>query len=180
MMSIAIKPTYFMNKGFSLLETMVYLACSVLLSALAYQLLFALYQKGYQRVRCSDAYVSTALALDRFHSRIKDIEKHGLRCIKRDKHVFIVRDIQELKDYGWTLKDARFILISGQFNTQNRSWSHRATGVVLDNVVSVHFRFFGQRAKLVGVQLTITKGGEAKNCKLSLFSACREVTHECM
>lgn len=165
-----------MQNGTSLLELLIYLLCTVLISTLGGHLALSYMLEARQRTARVDAWVQLALALDRVHDDLKLAPADSLLWKKRTAEVLIFRLGQ--KDCGWYCQRGRIVRITGIYDKNENHWSERASSVILDAAESLRFRCKHRDDKLSGVKVSITKKCGKRLLHLDCFTAIKEKSHE--
>ena len=158
--------------GTSLVEILVYIACTVLTCSLAGQLAYTVSKNGRERSRHADAWIQIALALHQILDDIKLTSSDPLIWKKRDASNFIFS--RSGIDCGWCIERGRLVRITGIYNSLLQSWSKRATSVILDAVELLEFDYrYSSQAPfaLIGIRTHLAMKNGTKIISLDGFAA---------
>lgn len=160
-----------MKQGTTLLELMVYVACTVLIASLAGQLALSYVQEARQRALRIDTWVQLALALDRLHADLRLAPQDPSLWKKRSTTMLIFPLGQY--DCGWCIEHGRLVRVTGIYDTTAHHWAQRATSTVLDAADCI-FRCTHDGTHIVGIKATLAK--KCANCIVSLdcFTALKK------
>ncbi len=159
-----------MTRGSSLIEVLVYLACSVLLCSLVGQLMLGLRQAAYERSQALDEWVELAIALNQLLDDLKYAPK-DLSLWKRAARNEVIFPLRHT-DCGWCIDRKRLVRVTGKhfFN----GWSGRATSVVMESAQKLNFKFEKKQSgkEFVGVAVTLEmKGARGQTKRLEGFTS---------
>lgn len=158
--------------GTSLVEVLVYIACTVLTCSLAGQLAYTVSKNGRERSRQADSWVQIALALHHILDDIKLTSSDPIQWKKIEQSALIFS--RSGIDYCWCVERGRLVRITGIYNSLLQSWSKRATSVILDAVELLKFdyRYSAQALfALIGIRAHLALKNGTKIISLDGFAA---------
>ena len=153
----------------SLLESVVYCACTVLLVGLIGQAGLLYVKTCREALKRSETWVQVALALDHFYDDISyaSSEPSAWKVATTTKVIFRYKG----KDCGWYRYKGNLVRVLGYYDEKKNRWSEKATSLILTSLASLSFTFIQENEHMKGVLLRLTKKVGVKSVALECFNA---------
>lgn len=150
-----------MQRGTSLVEVLIYIACTVVMCSLAGQLAYSISKVARERSHIIDSFVQATLALERLLNDIKHTDSHHWKKTERSALIFS----RESDDCGWFIERGRLVRVTGAYDIGTQQWSKRGTSVLLDSIEAIIVEFYYDKQQIltgVRVGLTLKHGNKMK------------------
>ncbi len=140
-----------MKKAFSLIESLVYLLCVVLIINLFVGVFSSFQSRVNSYVYDSQNYISQIKA---FFSMVEELELIEVGDIKKISKKCIIWS-GEIKDRSWEFEYPRLLFVSGHYNESKDVWRKRKASLAAKNLQDVSFKAFYIDSKLRGINISM-------------------------
>ncbi len=139
------------RKGLTLIELMVYIVLSMMLTTLLCLLGLSVYRTAQQRAQANDDVLMLSIAL---HRIARDL-KQGFAIKEASKHRCIVT--VNKKDLGWVYKKGKLMRYTGHYNMLTQKWSHVGSSQLATSVDDIKFTYDWHDTLLKGISCQLSK-----------------------
>lgn len=161
-----------MMRGFSLIESLVYLSLSMVLITLFVTVLSSFYNNSKLHNQRTSRYLDMVIGFDHLLDDLKNASSNKLswKKISDDELIFCSSDF----DSGWLIKSNRLIKYCGNFDSKKKNWSKKSMSLVMQQVHKIKFIVHRNKNQdILGIKCSIDGDNGNNNYHIDGFVALR-------
>lgn len=143
-----------MKRGFTIIESLIYISCSMIIISLFAILTMRLSQQVRYHINRAHNFLEIILGFDRLISDLQQSSCNQEKWKRKEKHEIVFN--YKNKDCAWLIEKNRLIRCQGYLNKTQSRWNKKVKSVVIEQAEQILFKLIKAKSEIIGVVALLT------------------------
>lgn len=161
-----------MSRGFTLLESLIYLSCTVILITFCLLITATFYSSVKSHTDRLHRYLDMVIGYDHMLTDLRHapVLKTGWKKYTEHEIIFSC----PTQDIGWLIHNGKLTRVTGFYNTNIQEWPNKKLNLAAQRLNCLDFEYYLiEKNRIAGVRTLLTVAGNSGSYTLQSFIACQ-------